>query len=160
MADFSPVFTLATPGGTVLLNDPSQSSSGLDQIYITDATGLDQAPIRAPQDEVPFGDGGLAFNFWKGARHILFDGIFLIQSTRTMNNILAIRNTFQNDLLTALESIAAGIAATGTLQWTPYGGSSRTLTVRAEVALECGHEQDFLLANFHFGLVAPDPDWV
>ena len=86
----------------------------------------------------------------------MFEGVFLITSTLVMNTILTARNTMEEDLRVALESI---YTATGTLAWTPLGESSRSLTVYCEVPMECGHDQNFLLRTFNFGLIAADPDW-
>jgi hypothetical protein len=73
------------------------------------------------------------------------------------NSIVQIRNGFEEDLRLALESI---LAADGTFVWTPQGQAERTLTVRHDVQLEFGHDQNYLLATFSFGLVAADPDWL
>ena len=151
MADIGVPFTLTTPGGTVNFNDDSA-----DQIYIMSITGLGGASIRAPIDDVPFGHGGIVHRFWKGPRHLVIDGVFLILSTKKMDNIVVIRNTFEQTLKTALESI---LQADGTLTWTPQGQSARSLTVRHDVQLEFSHEQNWLVEAFSFGLVAANPDW-
>lgn len=154
MADIAVPFVLATPGGTVTFNDGSA-----DQIYITEIQGLGGAPIRAPQDDVPFGHGGLWYDFWEGPRHLTFDGAFLITSTRNMDAIVVIRNTFEETLRVALRSISALEVDVGTLTWTPQGQGARQLTVRCDVTVDFGHDQNYLLETFHFGLVAADPDW-
>jgi hypothetical protein len=160
MADLDPIYTLTTPGGTVLFNDPSQSDSGEDELRLTNISGLDGPTIRAPMDDVPYGDGGLSYNFWKGARHIIMEGVFLIRSVRIgSDDVKPIRNTFEEDIRGALESIAALAAATGTLAWQPDGWAARSLTVRHDVQFDTGRDQDNLLETFHFGLVADNPDW-
>ena len=151
MADVGVQYVLTTGGGTVYFNDDSA-----DQIYITEVDGLGGAPIRAPIDEVPFGDGGIVHDFWKGPRHIIVDGVFLITSTRKQDSIVAIRNTFEEDLRAALESI---LQADGTFAWSPQGQGARSLTVRHDVQLDFGHDQNYQLETFHFGLVAGNPDW-
>lgn len=152
MADIGVAFTLTADGGTVVFNDGSA-----DQLYLNEIGGLGGAPIRAPIDDVPFGDGGIVHDFWKGPRHIVADGVFLVTSTRNQDAIVAIRNGFEEDLRVALESC---MAADATFAWTPQGEAARTLTVRHDVQLDFGHEQNYLLSTFHFGLVAADPDWV
>jgi len=151
MADIGVPYTLTTPAGTVNFNDDS-----LDQIYIVSIEGLGGPPVRAPIDPVPFGHGGIVHNAWKGPRTIVVDGIFLILSTRVQDNIVVIRNTFEETLRTNLESI---MQADGTFAWTPQGQSARSLTVRHDVQLEFRHDQDYLVETFSFGLVAADPDW-
>lgn len=156
MPDVSCQYALVTPAGTLTFNDGSD-----DQFYIGEIpTGLAGAPIRAPQDPVAYGDGGRSYNFWKGARHILIEGVFLILSTRNMNGILRIRNDMEETLRVALDSISQTDADTGTLTWQPLGQSQRTLIVRNDIPLECVHDQNYLLRNFSFALVADDPAWV
>ena len=150
MADVGVQYSLAG-GTTVTFNDGSE-----DQIYIMEITGLGGPPIRAPIDDVPFGDGGIVHTFWKGPRHISVEGVFLVTSTRKGDDIAVIRNDMEEDLRDCLESI---IAADGSLTWQPQGQGSRSLTVRHDVQLEFGHEQNYLLETFTFGLVAASPDW-
>lgn len=151
MADVAAVYTLTTPGGTITLN-----SGGADQYFTSEVGGLDGAPIRAPIDPVPFGQGGIIHDFWRGPRHPTFEGVLLITSTRVMNSILAIRNDMEENLRVALESIQQ---ANGTLAWTPLGEAARSLTVRNDIALDMRHVENYLLRSFAFGLVAGDPDW-
>lgn len=160
MADIDAVYTLTCPGGTVLFNDPSQSTSGEDELRITDIQGLDGPAIRAPVDPVPFGDGGIAHDFWKDARHFTMDGIMLIRSVRIgSDDVKEIRNDFEEDLRVALESIATATANTGTLVWTPSGWAQRTLTVRHDVQFQTGRTDNNYTETWSFGLVAPNPAW-
>lgn len=151
MADVGVTYTLTTGGGTVVFNDGSA-----DQIYITEIQGLGGAPIRAPIDPVPYGDGGIVHSFWKGPRHVIVDGIFLITSTRVQDSVVQIRNDFEEDLRIALESC---LSADATFTWTPQGQPERTLTVRNDVPVDFAHGENYLLVTFSFGLVAADPDW-
>ena len=156
MADLSVPYVLTTPGGTITFNSTGTddfNSYGSNEYYITDGQGLDGSPIRAPIDNAPQADGGLVHNFWKGPRHIVIEGALIIRSTHVMNSIRALRNTMEEDLLDALESI---LQADGTLAWTPAGMSARSLTVRYEVPLEFSGVE---LKTFVFGLVAANPDW-
>lgn len=151
MADVGVAYTLTTPGPDIAFNN-----GALDQFYITEIRGLGAPALRTPMDNVPLGDGGLIHDFWKGPRHIGIEGIFLIQSTRVMNSILAIRNQMEFDLTDALESM---LRADGTLVFTPYGEGARTFTVRYEVGVEFTHTDNYLTDAFTFGLVAAEPDW-
>jgi hypothetical protein len=146
LAEYSLVYTLVTPGGTVLFN------SGADQFYLSNIEGLDGAPIRAPIDNRPQAHGGLVHRFLLGPRHITFDGVLHITSTGTEAGYLAARNTLVTNLQNALNSI---YAADGTLSWTPSGGSQRNLRVRHDEALQIrgGWQKSFV-----FGLVAADPN--
>jgi len=158
MADIAVAHVLTTPSETVLFNDGAQSASGHDMIFITHTPGLVQTTLRVPQDDVPFGDGGLVHNSWKGARHFIVEGLFIVNSTRKGNDIVEIRNQFEEDLRLALDDILA--PAVGSWVWTPQGQPERTLAVHVEVALDCPHPDDYLIQTFSFGLVCPDPDWV
>lgn len=151
MADVGVSYVLTTPGPDITFN-----SGGLDQFYITEIRGLGAPSLRTPMDNVPLGDGGLIHDFWKGPRHIGVEGIFLIQSTRVMDSIVAIRNQMEFDLTDALESI---LRADGTFAFTPQGEGARTFTVRYEVGVEFPHTDNYLTLAFSFGLVAGEPDW-
>jgi len=151
MADVGVSYVLTTPGPDITFN-----SGSLDQFYITEIRGLGAPSLRTPMDNVPLGDGGLIHDFWKGPRHIGVEGIFLIQSTRVMNSIVAIRNQMEFDLTDALESI---LRADGTFAFTPQGEGARTFTVRYEVGVEFSHTDNYLTLAFTFGLVAGQPDW-
>lgn len=151
MADVGVPYVFTTPGGTITFNDDS-----LDQFYITNIPGLGSPSLRTPIDPAPQAHGGLVHNFWKGPRHIIVEGVFLITSTRIMNSIVVIRNTMEESLRVACEST---LQADATLAWTPLGQSARSLIVRMEVPLEFTHIENYLLESFTFGLVAADPDW-
>lgn len=152
MPDIAVHYALDTPAGTIDFNDHTQD----DQIYIVHISGLVMPALRTPVDNVPFGDGGLVHDFWEGPRHMGFDGLFLITSTQRMNDVVEIRNGFEEDLQDALTSI---LRADGTLTWTPQGLSTRTLTVRCDVPLDTDHDANWTVATFAFGLVAANPDW-
>ncbi len=151
MPDIGVAYTLSTPGGNVAFNN-----GATDQLYIVSIEGLGGPPVRSTVDPVPFGHGGIVHRAWKGPRDIVVDGMFLILSTRVGNSIVVIRNAFEETLRTALESI---MQADGTLTWTPQGQGARSLTVRHSVQLEFRHDQDWLVENFSFGLVAANPNW-
>jgi hypothetical protein len=158
MADLCCEYLLETDDGDITFNEGDLFDDG-DKYWITNITGLDQAPLRTPQDFVPFGDGGLVYNFWKGSRHPVFEGVLITGSEGFASlgqAVTIVQNTLEEDLITALESI---IRADGTLSWTPTGGSPRSLTVRSEVPVEFTATDDYLMKHFVFGLVAANPDW-
>jgi hypothetical protein len=155
MPDIACPYTLTTPGGTITFNDGSSQ-----QFYIQGITGLGSAPIRAPIDDVPYGDGSIGHNFWQAGRHIAFEGVFLITAADCGPNLVGFWNDMEDELRDALESIAALTTDTGTLVWTPTGDvATRTLVVRHDVPLECPPDQNFTVRNFTFGLFAADPTW-
>lgn len=151
MADVAVQYTLSTSGGNITFNDGTD-----DQFYITEIQGLGTPSIRTPIDNAPQAHGGLVHNFWKGPRHIIVEGIFLITSVPQGTQCQAIRNDMEEELRAALDSI---YQADGTLTWTPVGQAARSLSVRHEIPLECPHIENYLLRAFNFGLVAANPDW-
>jgi hypothetical protein len=153
MADVAVLFTLTTPGGTILFNNGSLHTT-TDLYWITEVGGLDGAPIRAPIDNRPLIDGGLVHNFFKGPRHVTVEGVIIVQSQPLGQACQTVRNTMENNLRVALESI---LQADGTLAWTPTGLGARSLTVRHDVPLEYRHVENYLLLSFTFGLVAATP---
>lgn len=158
MPDLAAIYTLTTPGGTITFNN-GDLKDGTDKYWIQNIQGLDGAPIRAPQDPVPFGDGGIVHDFWFGARHVVFEGVLVTESVgwpSVGDACIQKQNEMEEDLLDALESI---LRDDGTLAWTPLGLSARSLTVRSEVPAEFTAAENFVLKNFTFGLVAADPAW-
>lgn len=155
MADLATIYTLATPGGTIVFNNGDLHT--LDDLYwITQIQGLDGAPIRAPIDPAPQAHGGLIHNFWKGPRHVTMEGVILVQSVPLGGHCLTIRNAMESALRVALEST---LQANATLAWTPTGGAASTLTLRNEVPLEYTPQENYAVMGFTFGLVAADPDF-
>lgn len=154
MADIACPYTLATPGGTVFFNDGSDN-----QFYIQGISGLGTPPIRAPIDDVPYGNNSVGYDFWLGGRHIAIEGLFLCPGFLCGTPLVTQWNLMEDALNAALLSIASITTATGTLTWTPTGGSARALVVRHDVSLECPPDQGFLVRNFTFGLFAADPIW-
>lgn len=134
-----------------MFNDDSE-----DQFYITEITGLGSPSLRTPIDNVPLADGALVHDFYKGARHIGIEGIFLIESTKIQNTIVVIRNDMELELTEALESI---LRDDGSFSFTPLGHGTRTFTVRHDIPLEFRHTDNYLNVSFTFGLVAAEPDW-
>lgn len=159
MADLAVPYDLVTPWGTISFNDAqidAFNAYGADEYYITNITGLDGAPIRAPIDNRPQTDGGLVHPFFKGPRRVSIEGALMIRSTRIHDARRVLQNEMEEDLRLALESIKD---ADGTLSWTvelSAGSDARSLTVRNEIPLEITGIE---LKVFTFALVAANPDW-
>lgn len=145
---YSAVLTLTTPARTITLNAASGDTYLVDP---TQSSGLDMAPVRANVEDRPQTDGGLVHDAFLGAREITLSGVLYIVSATTEAGAVTARNTLADNLEAALFSI---LRADGTLQYTPTGGSSQTLTVRCDVA--CTFPGGFF-KQFIFGLAAADP---
>lgn len=151
-------YTLATPGGTIVFNSGTLKD-GTDKYWLQNINGLDSPALRTPMDNVPFGDGGFVYNFWKGPRHVVFEGVLVTESVGFPSRgsaCVQLQNQMEDTLRIALESL---LHATGTLAWTPLGLGARSLTVKYEVGLECTAIEDYALKQFNFGLVAANPNF-
>jgi hypothetical protein len=148
VSDVAVVYTLTTPGGTIVFNNGADPPSFDDMFYITNIRGLDMGTIRAPQDDLPQDDGGLDHNFFFGPMHPIFEGAYLIQSTRRQTDIQILRNTMNGQLKAALTSILR-VANIGTLSWTEAGQGGVSLPVRCEIPLETDGVE---LKTWTFGL--------
>jgi hypothetical protein len=158
MADIAAVYTLTTPGGTITFNN-GDLKDGTDKYWIQNIQGLDGPPLRTPIDNRPQTHGGLVHNFFKGPRHVVFEGVLVTESVgfpSLGDACIQRQNEMEEDLIDALESI---LQADGTLGWTPLGLAARSLTVRHDVILEFSAIEAYALKQFTFGLVAADPDW-
>ena len=158
MADIACTYSLSTPAGTINLN-LGTLKDGTDKYWVQNVTGLDGPSIRAPVDNVPFGDGGLVYNFWMGPRHIVFEGVLVTESVGFPSfgdDCITVQNGMEDDLRTALDSI---LRADGTLSWTPLGLGARSLTVQYEQSLECSAAENYAIKQFVFGLIAGNPNW-
>ena len=151
MADLTVTYTLTTPGPDITFNNGSLGD-GTDKYWIDAIQGLDGPAIRAPVDNVPFGDGGLIHTFWLGPRRVIFDGMLLLDPS-TYENCQERRNDLAFELQNALLSI---VNVAGTLAWTPVGQSGVTLGVYNEVPLSITYTDNFLVSRFSFGLISGD----
>ncbi len=154
VADLSCEYLLTTSGGNITFND-GVLGDGQDKYWITSIQGLDGPVIRAPIDLVPFGDGGIIHTFRKGPRHPVFDGMLLIESSKSQADCMELRNELVADLEDALDAI---LTAAGTLSWTPAGQSGLSLAVFNEVGLSITYSDNYAVANFNFGLVSAAAD--
>ncbi len=155
MADLSTTYTLACGTNSLVFNN-GDLNDGSDLYWISQIEGLDGAPIRAPVDNAPQAHGGIVHTFWKGPRHITFEGSIVIQSVPFGFPCLTERNQLEQDLIDILECM---IQTDGTLTWQPDGQSSHTLTVRHDVQLQFTPQENYAIMGFVFGLVAADPDF-
>lgn len=144
MAQYSATFTLVTPWGTITLN------GGTSPYYYVDpdnCSGLDMEPVRIVVDDKPQAAGGIVHPGLYGPRYVVLSGL-LIFGTDSERTVL------EDNLTNALKSI---VAANGSLQWTPTGGTSRTLTVRCDIGASYPGASN---KKFVFGLVCANPTWV
>lgn len=155
MADLVTVYTLTTPGGTVHFNN-GQLRTTTDLYWIENIRGLDSPSLRTPIDDAPQAHGAILHRFWKGARHIQFEGIIIIQSVPFGDLCQSILNSMEAALRTALESI---LQTNGTLSWTPLNQSAKSLSVRYEIPLEISPSNNYMTRTFSFGLIAANPDY-
>lgn len=154
MADLSTTYVLTTPGPDITFNNGTLGDL-TDKYWLTNIQGLDGPVIRPPVDLVPFGDGGIVHTFRKGPRRVVFDGILLIESSRSQAVCQELREDLAAVLASALSSI---ITASGTLAWTPAGQSALSLTVYNEVGYSITYSDNYAVANFNFGLVSEAAD--
>jgi hypothetical protein len=154
MADIVVPYTLTTPGPDITFNNGSLGD-GTDKYWLTSIQGLDGPVIRAPVDPVPFGDGGIVHNFWKGPRRPILEGMLLIESSTNQGDCQELRNDLAFNLRDALDSI---IQVSGTLSWTPTGQAAESLTVYNEVGLEIRYSDNYTVSTFSFGLVSEAAD--
>lgn len=154
MADYSVVYSLATAGGTILFNNGDLRT--LDDLYwVQNIRGLDSPSLRTPVDDAPQAHGAIIHNFWKGARHVGFEGELFVQSV-SKSACQPVLNGMESALRAALESI---LQVDGTLTWTPSGGGAESLLVRYEIGLEISPNNDYATRSFTFGLIAGSPDY-
>lgn len=158
MADYTTTYTLVTAAGTVIFNDGQLGGGSLDDLYwISTIHGLDGPTLRVPIDDVPFGDGGVVHRSWKGPRHPIFEGSLIVQSVPFgSSGCQEVLNGMEEDLRLVLDSILA--PTSGTLSWTPTGGSLHTLDVFYEVAVDFQPENNYVTRSFSFGLISESAD--
>jgi hypothetical protein len=146
MADICDIYTLA--GLTFNAAAPA------DTYVISEITGLDGAPIRAPVDDRPQTDGGIVFPNFLGPRRITFEGFFGVRSVdygADPSGYVVALNTLEAAMLTALEGIRN---SDGTLAWT---GSSITVRHDSPCLTSQGQRGSAFERRFIFGLVAANP---
>jgi hypothetical protein len=118
-------------------------------LVLTALEGIGQAPIRAPVDDMPQGDGGIVHQFFYGPRHLTVEGFVLP---------FGYDATYQANMWGRMDTLTAALDAIlrvdGVFAWTPPGQTAHSLTVRCDVPVTfTGTFQK----QFIFGLVAADP---
>lgn len=156
MANLSTPYTIAG-SSTVILNNGTVGSGSTDDIYLVHAVhGLDGPTLRTPVDDVPYGHGGLVHKFWKGPRHVSFEGVILVQSwiagSARCEDAL---DSMEYDLNLCLDSL---IDNSGTLSWTSSVAGALSLTVNYEGGVDIQPIENFALRSFSFGLVSAAAD--
>lgn len=155
MADLSCVYELSTPSGSIFFNNGDLRTND-DLYWISEIEGLDGPTIRAQVDNAPQAHGGIVHTFWKGPRQVTMQGAIVVQSVPFGAACLTVRNSMEDDLRAALESI---LQADGLLIWTPEGQSQRTLTVRHNIRLDFTPQEGYVIMGFTFGLISASADW-
>lgn len=137
--------TLTTPFGVISFNPTSPAT---DYYWITDLSGLGQAPLRTSRDPKPQAHGTIQHAAWRNERLVTVTGLVVASS-------LSSRTTLSYALTHALESIEQ---ADGTWAWTDSAGA-HSLTVRSDIAVDFtnGPGGPPGPKQFVFGLVAADP---
>lgn len=156
MATLSIPYTLAG-SSTVIFNNGTLGTGSLDDLFWIQAIhGLDGPALRTPMDDVPYGDGGLIHKFWKGPRHVSFEGVLIVQSIPFgSNGCEAVLDELEADLNECLDSM---IQSAGTLSWTSGVYGAQTLSVYYEIPLDIQPVENYMLRSFTFGLVSPAAD--
>jgi len=157
MADYSCIYTLTSGIGTITFNDGVFAHGSSDDLYWLDNMhGLDGPVLRVPTDDVAFGDGGLIHRSWKGPRHPAPEGRIIVQSVE-----LSVCQARLNEMEDALTAVLEGMLApdSGTLTWTPTGGTEKTLTVYYERQLDIQPADGYRTRSFDFGLFSPSADF-
>lgn len=152
MADIVTSYVLNTTGVDITFNNGTLGD-GTDKYWLTAIQGLDGPAIRAPVDLVPFGNGGIVHTFRLGPRRIVFDGMFLIESSTSQADCQELRNNLRDDLLSALASC---LTTAATLSWTDTGGGAFSIPVYNEVPLVVQYTDNYMVSTFSFGLVSED----
>lgn len=156
MADYSCQYDITSSGGTLSLNDGELGHGSLDDLYwIATIHGLDGPTLRVPQDDVPFGHGGLVHRSWKGPRHPIFEGSLVVQSVG-LSECQEVLDDMEADMNAVLDAMLA--PNTGTMTWTTAAGDSFSLTVYYEVSLDIQPTENYRLRSFNFGMVSPAAD--
>jgi hypothetical protein len=156
MADYSCIYTLTTPGPDIIFNNGQFGYGSLDDLYWLDNVhGLDGPSLRVNSEDVPFGHGGIVQRSWKGPRHPVLEGRLIVQSVG-LGGCQAVLNDMEEELRTALDAILA--PASGTLAWTPSGGSPHSLTVYVERTVDYQPADGYRTRSFDFGLISESAD--
>jgi|SRR5579862_466926 len=145
MAEYNAPASLITPGGTITFNGDTPPAYLHDQSV---CAGLDGAPARTTVDPKSVTDGGIWHRSFKAAREVTIGGVFVIDAVTDAV-------TLEDNLLAACDSIFGDPGVTGTYQWMPSDGSTRSITVRCDILPTFSGPA--YQKKYTFGLVAIDP---
>ncbi len=137
-----------------MFND-GQLGDGQDKYWLTTGPQGLRSQLRTPYDPKPFGDGGTSYTTRRAPMFPIFDGIYLIESSKSQADCQELRNEMADDLEAALDSILS--PTTGTLAWTPIGGSALSLAVSYWVTLDDPYGDNYATQSFTFGLYSNAP---
>lgn len=153
MADYSCVYVLNTPSQDIRFNDGVFGNGSSDDLFwISVIHGLDDAEVRGtPVKDKPFDDGGIVGRTWDGPLFPIVEGNLIVQSVGA-GQCQAIFNAMEEDLRQALAAIKA--PTSGTLEWTPAGGSAESLTVYKAAKLVVLPTDSYQTRSFTFGLAS------
>jgi hypothetical protein len=152
VADVVTAYTIASSGGTVIMNNGTLGDS-TDKYWLTQGPrGLDGADLRVPTDPVPFGSGAIVHSSWEFGMRAGFEGVILIESTKLESLCQTIRNDMINDLRNCLRGALAPNSAT--VSWAETGIGNRSLTMYYEVPLDTQYIENYMLMSFTFGLLS------
>ena len=147
--EWSGAHSLITPAGTITFN----ASTG--DTYLHDpntCVGLDgSGPLRTARDPRPLTDGSLQHPSFLDGRTVTIGGTIIIRSASTEAAVVTARNTMEDALSTALDSI---LNTTGVYQWVLTGGSTRHVGVRYDSTILYSGAW---LKSYLFGLFCPNP---
>ena len=153
MADIQTTHTYVTPGGTIVFNNGSLGD-GTDKFWIHGLPGLDGPDVRAPIDDVPFGDGSLLHRFWLTGCKFAVEGVFIIETVPyNSTGCQAAINAMEAALKAAVKS---NVAASGSWSFTPTGQGAISLTVfhPGQPKLDITPIENFATRSFTFGLIS------
>lgn len=151
MAESAAPQTLTTPTGTILFNQDITVAGVANCMYWVENTeGLDDAPVRAPQEDRPRTPGGIIHDILDGARHITIEGYLYIGPDTAYNQVVA-RNTMERDLRLVLRGART---ADGSYSYSPTGLGTDVYTIRNDVPVTYPGKMP---KRFIFGMVAGDP---
>ena len=162
MADPTLVYTLNLPtlSDVVFNANGLRPGDGQNGLFLNRVLGLDGAPLRTPNDNAPQTHGGILHDRYKGPRPTTWEGRVFCQSVFTGDAIAAMRETFRQLLIAALDDLLDA-GSPGTMTWTPRGGSAESIPVLAQVPVETEidpSEPPQVGMSFTFGLMSSDPD--
>ena len=150
MANYAAVYTLATPGGTILFNNGTLDGI-VDLYWIQTLPGLDFPEVRNPTDRAPQVSGSLVHKRLFAGLQFSVQGLLIVRSVPFGGSACqGVLDVMEENLRNALLSIGD---TAGTLSWTTAVGG-QSLSVYIDVKLDVQPEADYTMRTFTFGLQA------